>query len=250
VGVRTIAALYDIHGNLPALDAVLADASALGVTEVVLGGDVVPGPMPREALDRLLSLELPAQFIMGNTDRETLIRAHGGTSTAVPPQFEAPIKWSADQLDRAHTSAMESWPATLRVSIHGIGDVLFCHASPRNDVDVFTKETPEEMLLPIIEAARTAVVVCGHTHMQFDRMIGTTRVVNAGSVGMPFGAPGAFWLLIGERIELRKTTYDLAGAAAAIRATRYPAAEEFARVNVLSPPSEATMLQAYGKARL
>jgi putative phosphoesterase len=245
-----IAALYDIHGNLPALDAVLADVRRAEVEEIIVGGDVVPGPMPRETLERLLALDLPVRFIMGNTDRETLIRMRGGMSNAVPPQFEAPITWSAQQLDPSHAEIIESWPATLRVSIDRIGDVLFCHASPRNDVDIFTRLTPADVLLPIIEPAQADAVVCGHTHMQFDRMIGSTRVVNAGSVGMPLGEPGAFWLLIDEDIELRRTMYDLEAAADAVRRTAFPGAEQFAATNVLSPPSEAVMLEAYGRASL
>jgi hypothetical protein len=86
--------------------------------------------------------------------------------------------------------------------------------------------------------------------MQFDRTIGETRVVNAGSVGMPFGAPGAYWLLLGPGVELRHTPYDLAKAAGRIRATQYPQAEAFAERNVLEPPSEEKMLEAFGRAEL
>jgi hypothetical protein len=86
--------------------------------------------------------------------------------------------------------------------------------------------------------------------MQFDRMIGKTRVVNAGSVGMPFGAPGAYWLLLGPEVQLRHTPYDLEKAAERIRATSYPQAEDFAARNVLQPPSEKEMLQAFRKAEL
>lgn len=95
-----------------------------------------------------------------------------------------------------------------------------------------------------------SVVVCGHTHMQFDRMIGRTRVVNAGSVGEPFGEPGAFWLLLGPDVQLRQTSYDLTKAAERIRATQYPRAEEFAAHSVLQPLSEAEILELFGKAEL
>lgn len=86
--------------------------------------------------------------------------------------------------------------------------------------------------------------------MQFDRTIGGTRVVNAGSVGMPFGEPGAYWLLLASGVELRRTAYDLTSAAARIRATEYPQAEEFASRNVLNPPSEQQILDAYSRAEL
>jgi diadenosine tetraphosphatase ApaH/serine/threonine PP2A family protein phosphatase len=94
------------------------------------------------------------------------------------------------------------------------------------------------------------MVVCGHTHMQFDRAVGTVRVVNAGSVGMPFSGPGADWLLLGPGIQLRHTEYDLAKAAQRIRETQYPQAGDFADNNVLTTPSEPAMLEAYGRFEL
>jgi hypothetical protein len=128
--------------------------------------------------------------------------------------------------------------------------VLFCHATPRSDTEIFTRLTAEERLLPLFEGLDAAVVVCGHTHMQFDRTIAGVRVVNAGSVGMPFGEPGAYWLLLGPDVRLRYTPYDLAGAAARIRGTAYPQADDFAARNVLVPPSEAAMLDAFARAEL
>ena len=133
---------------------------------------------------------------------------------------------------------------------HGLGDVLFCHATPRNDTEIFTRLTPEERLLPVFQDVEASLVVCGHTHMQFDRRVGRLRVVNAGSVGMPFQAPGAYWLLLGPDIELRRTPYDLEDAARRIRATAYPQAEDFAANNVLTTPSETDTLQAFGRAEL
>ena len=115
---------------------------------------------------------------------------------------------------------------------------------------LFTRLTPEKPLLPIFDAAEAAVVVCGHTHMPFDRRIGNTRVVNAGSVGMPFGEPGASWLLLGPSVELRRTNYDLEAAAERIRAARYPGAADFAARHVLSPPREADMLEAFRRVEL
>src|SRR5437867_5702677 len=142
------------------------------------------------------------------------------------------------------------WPKTLQLEIDGLGQVLFCHSTPRSETEVFTRLTAEDRLLPLFERLQVAVVVCGHTHMQFDRMIRRTRVVNAGSVGMPFGEPGAYWLLLGPDIQLRHTSYDLAKAAERIRSTRYPQAEDFAARNVLQPPSEEEMLKACAKAEL
>jgi putative phosphoesterase len=244
-----IAALYDIHGNLPALDAVLAEVAREGVDLVVVGGDVVPGPMPGECLDRLLALELPVRFIRGNGERAVMDEAQGRDS-GVPAPFREGVRWNAGQLTADHLAEIERWPETLRMEVPGIGDVLFCHATPRNDSEIFTRITPEERLVPVFADADAALVVCGHTHMQFDRTVGRTRVVNAGSVGMPFGAPGAYWILLGSGVELRHTHYDLEGAAAAVRATAYPGAEALAAGNIVEPPSEAAMLEAFAKAEV
>jgi len=248
-----VAAIYDIHGNLPALEAVLQDIRRAGVDHVVVGGDVLPGPMPRETLTCLLDLDIPVQFIHGNGDREVLAQMIGTETDwfrTAPEQWREPVRWTAQQLRIEHQQLLAGWPATCRVEIHGLGKVLFCHATPRNDTEIFTCLTPEEALLPIFEGFDSPVVVCGHTHMQFDRTIGRTRVVNAGSVGMPFQEPGAYWLLFGPDVQLRRTPYDLEKAAERIRDTHYPQAQEFAARNVLQPPSEEDTLKAFTRVEL
>jgi len=245
-----VAALYDIHGNLPALEAVLEDIREAGVDQIVVGGDVLPGPMPKETLAFLLDLDIPVKFIQGNGDRVVFAQMAGTESSEVPEQFRETIHWNAQQLDPEHAHLLGSWPKTLRVEIPGLGDALFCHATPQSDTDVFTRLTPEDRLLPIFEGLDVSLVVCGHTHMQFDRTIGKIRVVNAGSVGMPFGEPGAYWLLLGSDIELRHTKFDLSRAAERIRETKYPRAEEFAGRNVLEPPSEEETLRLLASAEL
>jgi putative phosphoesterase len=248
-----VAAIYDIHANLPALEAVLEEIRQAGVDQIVVGGDVLPGPMPRETVACLQGLEIPAQFILGNGDREVLARMRGAETDwyrTAQEQWREPVRWNADQLRAEDDQMLASWPATLRIQIPGLGEVLFCHATPRNDTEIFTRLTPEDRMLPIFEGANAPVVVCGHTHMQFDRTIGGTRVVNAGSVGMPFGERGAYWLMLGPEIGLRRTSYDLAKAAERVLATKYPQAEDFAARNVLQPPSEAAMLEAFTRSEL
>jgi putative phosphoesterase len=245
-----VAAIYDIHANLPALEAVLHDIRHAEVDQVVVGGDVLPGPMPRETLACLAGLDIPVQFIRGNGDRVVLAQMAGTESSEVPEQFREIVRWGARQLHAEDEQLLASWPQTLRVEIRGLGEVLFCHATPRNDHEIFTRLTSEDRLLPVFEGLNVPVVVCGHTHMQFDRTIGGIRVVNAGSVGMPFGDPGAYWLLLGPDVQLRKTPYDLAKAAARIRATEYPQAQDFAARNVLQPPSERETLEAFTRAEL
>ena len=240
-----VAALYDIHGNLPALEAVLRDVRAAGVDHIVVGGDVLPGPMPRESLQALLDLDTPTSFIHGNGDREAI-----APTGAVPEPYRESMRWNAAQLQPEDVARLAGWPSTLRLPVRGLGEVLFCHATPRNDVEIFTRATPEDRLLPIFGTLDVPLAVVGHTHMQFDRTVGDVRVVNAGSVGMPFGEPGAYWLLLGPGVELRRTAYDLEQAAQRIRASPYPKAEEFAATNVLQPPSEQQILDAFAHAEL
>jgi putative phosphoesterase len=248
--VMRVAAIYDIHGNLPAVEAVLQDIRQAEVDQIVVGGDVLPGPMPRETLTCLLDLSIPVQFIQGNGDREVLALMAGSETGAVPEQFREVMRWNAEQLHPEHERLLASWPKTVRVEIDGVGEVLFCHATPRSDTEVFTRLTPEGRLLPIFKGLNAQVVVCGHTHMQFDRTIGKVRVVNAGSVGMPFGERGAGWLVLGPDVELRRTSYDFTKAAERIRDTNYPQAQNFAAHNVLQPPSEKETLEAFTKVEL
>ena len=231
-----VAAIYDIHGNLPALEAVLQEIRQAEVDQIVVGGDVLPGPMPCETLARLENLDIPVQFIQGNGEAAVLAQMAGKDTDAVPEQAREAVRWVAQQLDSEHERFLDSWPKTLRVDVPGLGEVLFCHATPRNNTEIFTRFTPEDRLLPIFEGLNVPVVICGHTHMQFDRTIAGVRVVNAGSVGMPFGKPGAYWLLLGPDIQLRHTAYDLTKAAARIRDTNYPQAQNFAARNILEPP--------------
>lgn len=251
-----VAALYDIHSNLPALEAVLNDVSEARVDCVVIGGDVIPGPMPREVLELLFNLDMPVYFIAGNGELAVLAQlgepdpaavTYWGTASGEPlpePLQEIP-RWTARQLSTNDAAVVASWPRTLRLQVSGLGDVLFCHGTPRSETECFTRLTPAESLAPAFEGIEARTVLCGHTHMQFDRIIGKTRVVNAGSVGMPFGRTGADWVLLGQGIGLRHTDFDLADAAARVRATEYPQAAEFAAQNVLSTPSESAMLEAF-----
>jgi predicted phosphodiesterase len=250
-----VAALYDIHGNLPALEAVLQDVRQANVDQIVVGGDVLPGPMPCETLTRLLDLDVPTQFIHGNGELAILAQMEGertgsvtywGTTTgARPPESIIDIfRWSAAQLPEFE-SRLTRWPKTVQFEIDGLGQVLFCHSTPRSETECFLKTTAEDRLLPLFEPLGVSVIVCGHTHMQFDRMVGSTRVVNAGSVGMPFAEPGAYWLLLGRDIQLRRTSYDLPQAAQLVRGTEYPDREQFAVQGILTPPSEEKMLQVF-----
>ena len=240
-----IAAIYDMHANL--LEAVIAEIRQQEVDGVVVGGDVLPGPMPLETLERLQDLDLPVRFVYGNGEVAVLEQLAGRDPIAVPEPYRPIIRWTAEQLHPEHRRFLAAWPKTLCLDLPGLGEVLFCHATPRDENECFTRWTPESQLLPVFAGVRAALVVCGHTRMQFDRRVARSRVVNAGSVGMPFGNPRAQWLLRGPDVELRRTPYDLPQAAERIRGTTYPQAEDFAAHSVRDPPSEQAMLEVFSR---
>ena len=244
-----VACLYDIHGNLPALEAVLDEARREGVDAVLVGGDVFPGPMARECLALLRSVERPVHWVMGNGDREVVAAWHGTPSPTLPARALEAITWCAGTIAEAEAAFIASWPVTTRLDVPGVGTVLACHATPENDVDIVLDDTPDAVMRSRFDG-RADLVTCGHTHMPFDRVVGRTRVVNAGSVGMPFGEPGADWLLLGPTVQQRHTAYDLQAAAARIRATAYPQAAAFAEGNVLAPPSRPAMHAALSRSAL
>lgn len=246
-----VAALYDIHGNLFALEAVLLEVRDARVDLVVVGGDVLPGPMPRETLACLMALEIPIRFIQGNGDRVVAAHLADGDISEVPEAFQEVIRWTAEQLDAKQRQAIAHWPPTYELDIAELGHTLFCHATPRNDIECFTRLTAEERLTPVFGTVNASVVVCGHTHMQFERRIAGRLVVNAGSVGMPFAAPrGAYWLLAGPGIQLRRTDYDFEKAAGHIRTTPYPQAETLAVRYIVNPPTESESLKRFAGAEL
>jgi predicted phosphodiesterase len=235
-----VAALYDIHGNFHALEAVLADLEKVDADVVLVGGDVVLGPFPRETLELLDELGDRVRFIRGNGDRMVVEPPLDPTDPS--PWLERQA-WVRERLGEEQLARFFGLSDTSVLAVDGLGDVLFCHGSPRSDEEIVTRATPVERLDGILAGVEQRVVVCGHTHVQFDRMVGDVRLVNAGSVGMAYeDEPGAYWALLGPAVELRRTPFDLERAASAIRATDFPAADEFADEYVLHPASadEAT----------
>jgi putative phosphoesterase len=225
-----VAALYDVHGNLPALEAVLADAERHDPELIVFGGDVAAGLLPTETIDRLLELRDRARFVRGNADR-MLVERYDGTAG---PQEGLIDEWCAGQLERRHRDFLASFEATVVV-----GDVCFCHATPPDDERIFTRVTPAERVRELIGELEQRLVVCGHTHMQFDREIDGIRVVNAGSVGMPYGTTEACWALVdGPDIELRRTPYDLGAAAERLRKSGHTHRDRLIAENLFASPPE------------
>jgi len=231
-----VAAVYDVHGNLPALEAALAEVDEQGVDVILSGGDVLLGPQPSECLERLR--ERDAIFIRGNCDRSV-----AGTPDKDEPWIER-IKWTAERLSEEQLAFVRAWTDSIGIEVDGLGRVLFCHGSPRSDVEIITAITPPKRLDPILDGVRERVVVCGHTHVQFDRQIGDRRLVNAGSVGLPYeGESGvACWALLGPDVELHRARYDVGLAVEALTATGYPDDDQIVRGFLLEPSSaeEAT----------
>jgi putative phosphoesterase len=233
-----IAALYDIHANLPALEAVLDEAETAEPDRIVIGGDAATGAMNAETLDALMGLGDRALFVQGNADRWT-VEAYDDPDSVAPDE-EHPGKraaaWAAAQIGRAQRDFLASFAPTVVLEVEGLGRTLFCHGSPRSDDESITAVTPDDRLGRLLGGVDARVVVCGHTHVQFDRRLGERRVVNAGSVGMPYeGRPGAHWLLLGPDVDLRRTEYDLGAAIERLRATGWPDVEEFVEHSFLEP---------------
>lgn len=255
-----IAALYDIHGNLPALNAVLEELEEIQPDLIVVGGDIVSGPMPAQTLERLAQLGNQVCFISGNGDREVVTAFDGQPlSRRYLPDMPAKVReethWVAEQLTRSQRDFLAALPEQLVLQVAGLGEVLFCHATPRNDEELFTSITPAERLSSIFSQVTQKIVICGHTHIQFERYSGNLHIINAGSVGMPFAEqPGAYWLLISAQgHDFRRTVYDGETAAQTIRACRSPFVQDFIETNILKTPPPTVMteiLERWSRERL
>lgn len=243
-----IAALYDIHGNLPALAAVLDELAEVQPDVIVLGGDIVSGPLPAQTLARLCKAGTRVLAIRGNADREVVAAFDGRPPTQhLPAEVHAITSWTAQQLSSEQRDFLAGLPAHVTMTVEGLGDVLFCHATPQSDEVIFTPRTSQERLHTLFQGLEQQVVVCGHTHMQFELQVGDVRVLNAGSVGMPYAdQPGAYWLLLEPgSSEFRRTAYDLEAAARAVRSSGYPQAHQFAAENLLTVPGAQEALQVF-----
>lgn len=243
-----VAALADIHGNLPALEAVLAEVERQSPDVIVFCGDVASGPFPAETIDRIREVE-NACFVRGNADRGLINAFDGKPPGPMPGPF---LDWCVARIDQRQRDFLASFEETVAVDgVDGAGRVLFCHASPRNDTDVFLAVSSRARISALMSGVDAGMVVCGHTHMQFDIEVDGVRIVNAGSIGMPYGEPGAHWLLLGPEVDLRQTDYDREAAARQIRALGWAGAGDFAAKNVLSVQSveEATRFLGDAEAR-
>jgi putative phosphoesterase len=237
-----VAALYDIHGNFPALEAVLAELEVEDVDTIIVGGDVASGPMPAETLRLLRSQSVPVRFVRGNADRVLDFVGSAGGDLEL---WKRSRLWVAERLGEEQLAFLAGLPLDVVVDVDGLGSVRFCHGAPGSDEEALTCVTPETRLQRLLDGVDQRVVVCGHTHVQFDRTVNGVRVVNAGSVGAPYeAAPGAYWLVAGPEIELRCTAYDVEDAVRRIRASGYPRAGEYVAELPLEDPGRPGRMSA------
>jgi putative phosphoesterase len=228
---RRVAVLSDVHGNAPALAAVLDELSREEHDLIVFGGDLTWGAQPVET--HRLASTLDALFVRGNADRALL---EGAAETERE-------RW----MQESHTAEMLAFAGGFEqnviVGVEGLGAVRFCHGSPRSDEECVTPETPEARVREFSAAVPERTIVSAHVHIQFDREVGGIRSVNPGSVGLPYeGRPGAFWAVLGPDVELRRTDYEVERAAAAYRESGFPGGEQLAEM-LLTPPEPAEVIE-------
>jgi len=223
-----VAALYDVHGNLHALQAVLAE---VGDADVVLfGGDLVSGPFPGKTLD--LARSVPnAEFVLGNADLLTKYLPR--------PEWEESRRWVESQFDAEQVEWLASLPFSWSAD-----DTLYVHANPVDVDAVVTVRTPDERVRELLRDVRESRIVTGHVHMQFERVVDDKRWIGVGSVGMPYAdRPGAYWGLVTPAgVEFRRTDYDLDRAADAVRASGYPDGAKLAAENIARCPTADEVL--------
>ncbi|MFJ5968104.1 metallophosphoesterase family protein [Streptomyces sp. NPDC093060] len=240
-----LAVLSDIHGVLPALEAVLAEPEVAAADRIVLTGDITAGPQPAEVLDLLRSLGDRVLWVGGNADRE-LVEYRRGERTEIPDPIGP---FAAQALREDQVDFLAALPRTLTLRVRGLGKVLFCHATPRDDAEVVLVDSRLERWAEVLSGLDPGIgtVVCGHTHMPYVRLAHGRLVVNPGSIGMPYGRPGAHWCLLGPGADLRVTSYDIPGAVARLTAgCAYPEIAEWADFYLNSRVTDAEALTAFG----
>jgi putative phosphoesterase len=230
--VIRVAALADVHGNAPALAAVLEEVEREQPELVVFCGDLTWGSLPRETLELVHGLGIPARFVRGNADRA--VGSDLGSERG---------PWMASMHSGEDLAFLGEFEPTVIVEVEGLGPVCFSHGSPRSDEECVTERTPEDRVREFSAGVDADVIVTAHTHMQYDRRVAGLRLVSPGSVGLPYeGLPGAYWAMLGPDVELRRTHYDVANAVELMRATDDPRVEVIAEM-MLDPPSREEAIE-------
>jgi putative phosphoesterase len=231
----TVAVISDVHGNLPALRAVLADVADAGAALLVSCGDLVSGPAPLPTLRALAAAPVQVVEVRGNADRGAVEAFDGVADTSTTHTDDL---WTGTQLDPAARDHLPSLPLTATLEVEGLGRVLCCHGSPTRDDEIVLDTMPDDRLHALFDGVDAEVIVCGNTHLSFDRRVGDRRLVNPGSVGWSYGDTAACWALLGPDVQLRRTTYDLDAAAAELRrVSSWPDLDGFLSGVLYDPPT-------------
>jgi predicted phosphodiesterase len=231
-----VAALADVHGNATALEAVLAELEREQPDLIVSCGDLTWGALPRETLALLEPWRERVRFVRGNSERELQERKLLDSEIA---------RWEhAQHEDAVLRDYVSGTEAHVVVAVDGLGATRFCHGSPRSDEECVTVATPAERVAEFSAGVAEACIVTAHTHMQYDRRVGEVRLLNPGSVGLPYEPErgNAFWALLGPDVELRRTPYDLEAAIERMRSAGMPAFERIEET-MREPPSHAEVIE-------
>jgi predicted phosphodiesterase len=216
----------------------MADVEREEVGTIVIGGDAAAGPLPARTLERLMGMGERGRFVRGNADREIVEAYDQGRLdvSVVRDPGELGSVFAAGRITRTQRDFLAAFEERVSIEVVGMGPTLFCHGSPRSDTEIITSMTTPERLRLLLASVAEPIVVCGHTHRQFDRRIDRWRVVNAGSVGMPYeGRAGAYWAMLGPDVELRRTEYDLDAALAEMHEGGFPELDDQLRESLLVP---------------
>ncbi|MFF8288721.1 metallophosphoesterase family protein [Streptomyces sp. NPDC016309] len=246
--VASVAVLSDIHGVLPALEAVLAEPGVRAADLIVVTGDHAAGPQPVEVLDRLRDLGDKAVLVRGNADRELVAMARGEWPEA-DEAWEIDL-WAAGQLRDEDVELLAGLPHPVTLEVDGFGPVVFCHGTPRDDEEVVLVDTRlerwAEVFAELPDEVRT--VVCGHTHMPFMRLVDQRLVINAGSIGMPYGRTGSPWVLLRDgHVHLNHTPFDVDGAVeAVVKGSGFHDCRSWAEHYVRSVTTDAEAVRTFG----
>jgi putative phosphoesterase len=240
--VRSVAVLSDVHANVPALRAVLAEPEVAAADLVVFNGDLTWGVDPDQTVRIVQGLGVRAVCVRGNSER--FVR-HIATGVYTPAN--ARQQWIPARHGTAALAFVGSFRFSVVVDIEGLGRVRFCHGSPRSDNEAVTPGTSEQRFRELTAGIDEQVLVTGHTHLQFDRTLAGIRSVNPGSVGLPYhdAEPGvAYWALLGPDVQLRQTRYDVRESVAAIEAAGDPGRDRIADLLLRPPAPEEVIAEA------
>ncbi len=243
----TVAVISDIHGVLPALEAVLGEPAVCSADIIVVLGDIAAGPQPNEVMERLLSIENQVLWIIGNADRE-MVELRRGLRGGIP---DAIAQWAAGVTTEEHINILESLPQTVDLNVEGLGPTIFCHATSRSDDEIVLVDSRYQRWGEVFANVepRIQTIVCGHAHMPFVRLWGGRLVVNPGSVGMPYGRSGPHWALLGPGVSLMRSAMDLDLACRRVCETsKFPGIDEWADYFIRGKASDEEVMSLFGRS--